>query len=70
MVVKTDLLVGSEVAVRTLVLLLEQVVRMVLHVALEKAPRAKLLSTYIARVDGQRHTIGSDNDSWGDALKR
>lgn len=60
---ETDLLVGSEVAVCTLVLLLEQVVRVVLHVALEKAPRAELLSTYIARVDGQRHSIRSNNDS-------
>lgn len=36
-VVKTDLFVCGEVAVRTLVLLLEQVVRVVLHVALEEA---------------------------------
>lgn len=67
---ETDLLVGREVAVCTLVLLLEQVVRMVFHVALEEAPRAKLLPTYIAWVDSQRHPIRSDNDSWGDALKR
>lgn len=37
-VVKTDLFVCGEVAVCTLVLLLEQVVRVVLHVALEEAP--------------------------------
>lgn len=38
MVVKTDLLVGGEVAVSTLVLLLKQVVWVVLHVAFEEAP--------------------------------
>lgn len=37
MVVKTDLLVGGEVAVSTLVLLLKQVVWVVLHVAFEEA---------------------------------
>lgn len=37
-VVKADLFVGGEVTVRTLVLLLEHVVWVVLHVALQKPP--------------------------------
>lgn len=44
-VVETDFLVGGKVAVGTLVLLLNQVVRVVLHVAFEETSRAKLLST-------------------------
>lgn len=37
MVVETDLLVGGKVAVCTLILLLKQVVRVVLHVAFKEA---------------------------------
>lgn len=36
-VVETDLLVGGKVAVCTLILLLEQMVRVVLHMAFEEA---------------------------------
>lgn len=61
--VETYLLVGSKVAVCTLVLLLEQVVRVVLHVAFKEASRAELFTTYVAWVDSQRHTIWSDNNS-------
>lgn len=62
--VEADLLVGGEVAVGALVLLLEQVVRVVLHVAFEKAPRAELFPTYVARVDSQRQSVWSDDDRW------
>lgn len=62
--VEADLLVGGEVAVGALVLLLEQVVRVVLHVAFEEAARAELFPTYVARVDGQRQPVRSDDNRW------
>lgn len=70
MVVKADFLVGGKVAVCTLILLLEQMVRVVLHMAFEEAPRAKLLSTDVARVDGQRHPIWSNDNSWTEKFEK
>lgn len=38
-------------------------VGVVLHVGFEEASGAKLLPTYVARVDGEGHTIRSNDDS-------
>lgn len=70
MIVEADFLVGGKVTVCTLVLLLEQMVWVVVHMTFEKTTGAKLLSTDVARVDGQRHSIWSNDDSWGGSLRK
>lgn len=62
--VEADLLVGGEVTVGALVLLLQQVVRVVLHVALEEAARTELFPTYVTRVDSQRQSVRPDDHRW------
>lgn len=68
-VVKADLLVCCEVAVRALVLFLEHVVRMVFHMPFQETPRFELLSTDVAGIHRQGLPIRTNDHSWREDIR-